>query len=193
LAINPSQAVFHDRHLDFSETTMISRRQFLVTSGGLGAAALVIGVLPKFAASSALVSNASAAEVFEVTHSDSEWHAMLSAEQYEILREEGTERAYSSPLNNEHREGTFACAGCDLPLFSSATKFDSRTGWPSFWAPLDKAVATRQDRSFGVLREEVHCRRCGGHLGHVFDDGPKPTGLRYCMNGLAMTFVPQAT
>jgi len=126
-----------------------------------------------------------------VTHSDSEWRAQLSAEQYEILREEGTERAYSSPLNNEHRKGVFACAGCDLPLFSSDTKFDSRTGWPSFWAPLDNAVATRQDRSFGVLREEVHCRRCGGHLGHVFEDGPKPTGLRYCMNGLALTFKPQ--
>ncbi|VVP66960.1 Peptide methionine sulfoxide reductase MsrB [Pseudomonas fluorescens] len=170
---------------------MLSRRQFLGTCGGLGAAALVIGVLPKFSASTAVISDASAAQVFEVVHSDSEWRAMLSAEQYEILREEVTERAYSSPLNNEHRDGIFACAGCDLPLFSSATKFDSRTGWPSFWAPLDKAVATRQDRSFGVLREEVHCRRCGGHLGHVFDDGPKPTGLRYCMNGLALTFKPQ--
>lgn len=171
---------------------MFSRREFLLASGGLGAAALVIGVLPKFTGSSALVSEASAQEVFEVTHSDSEWHALLSAEQYEILREEGTERAYSSALNNEHRVGTFACAGCDLPLFSSATKFDSRTGWPSFWTPLDNAVATRKDRSFGVVREEVHCRRCGGHLGHVFDDGPKPTGLRYCMNGLAMTFKPQS-
>ncbi|MGF0239707.1 peptide-methionine (R)-S-oxide reductase MsrB [Rhodococcus sp. IEGM1300] len=170
---------------------MFSRRQFLVTSGGVGLAALALGLLPSFATRSALVSEADAAEEFEVTHSDSEWRAMLSAEQYDILREEGTERAYSSALNNEHRDGTFACAGCDLPLFSSATKFDSRTGWPSFWTPLDKAVATRQDRSFGVLREEVHCRRCGGHLGHVFDDGPKPTGLRYCMNGLAMTFEPK--
>lgn len=171
---------------------MFSRRQFLVASGGLGAGALVIGVLPKFSASVALVDEARAAEVFEVTHSDSEWRALLSAEQYEILREEGTERAYSSPLNNEHRKGVFACAGCDLLLFSSDTKFDSRTGWPSFWAPLDNAVATRQDRSFGMLREEVHCRRCGGHLGHLFEDGPKPTGLRYCMNGLALTFKPQA-
>ena len=170
---------------------MFSRRQFLVASGGLGAAALVIGVLPKFAGGSAEVSEARVDEVFEVTHSDSEWRARLNAEQYEVLREEGTERAYSSALNDEHRDGTFACAGCDLPLFSSATKFDSRTGWPSFWAPLDKAVATRQDRSLGVTREEVHCRRCGGHLGHVFDDGPKPTGLRYCMNGLALTFKPQ--
>ena len=171
---------------------MFSRRQFLVASGGLGATALVMGVLPKFSASVALVDEARALEVFEVTHSDSEWRALLSAEQYEILREEGTERAYSSPLNNEHRKGIFTCAGCDLPLFSSDTKFDSRTGWPSFWAPLDNAVATRQDRSFGMLREEVHCRRCGGHLGHVFQDGPKPTGLRYCMNGLALTFKPQA-
>lgn len=171
---------------------MFSRRQFLVASGGLGATALVMGVLPKFSASVALVDEARALEVFEVTRSDSEWRALLSAEQYVILREEGTERAYSSPLNNEHRKGIFACAGCDLPLFSSDTKFDSRTGWPSFWAPLDNAVATRQDRSFGMLREEVHCRRCGGHLGHVFQDGPKPTGLRYCMNGLALTFKPQA-
>jgi peptide-methionine (R)-S-oxide reductase len=171
----------------------ISRRQFLFASGGLGVAALAIGLLPKFSMGTALISDASdasAAEAFEVTHSDSEWHAILSDEQYEILREEGTERAYSSPLNNEHRDGTFACAGCQLPLFSSATKFDSHTGWPSFWAPLDKAVATRQDRSYGMLREEVHCRRCGGHLGHVFDDGPKPTGLRYCMNGLALKFEP---
>ncbi|MEB0044913.1 MULTISPECIES: peptide-methionine (R)-S-oxide reductase MsrB [unclassified Pseudomonas] len=167
---------------------MFSRRQFLLASGGLGATALVLGVLPKFAARSGLVSSADAAQGFEVTHSDSEWRSLLSAEQYAILREEGTERAYTSPLNDEHRAGTFACAGCALPVFSSETKFDSRTGWPSFWAPLDKAVATREDHSFGVLRNEVHCRRCGGHLGHVFDDGPKPTGLRYCMNGLALTF-----
>lgn len=171
---------------------MFSRRQILLTGGGLGLAALVAGVLPKMTMHSALVSEASAAEAFEVTHSDTEWHSMLNAEQYEILRKEGTERAYSSALNDEHRNGTFACAGCDLALFSSSTKFDSRTGWPSFWAPLEHAVATREDRSFGVLREEVHCRRCGGHLGHVFNDGPKPTGLRYCMNGLAMTFEPQS-
>ncbi len=111
---------------------MFSRRHFLLAGGGLGVAAVVVGVLPKFAAISALISEANAGEVFEVTHSDSEWRSKLSAEQYEILREEGTERAYSSALNNEHREGTFACAGCELALFSSATKFDSRTGWPSF-------------------------------------------------------------
>ena len=167
---------------------MFSRRQILVASGGLGVAALVAGVLPKFSSGAALIEQAHADEVFEVSHSDSEWHSLLSDEQYAILREEGTERAYTSPLNDEHRNGTFACAGCDLALFSSATKFDSHTGWPSFWAPLEHAVATRQDRSFGMSRNEVHCRRCGGHLGHVFDDGPKPTGLRYCMNGLAMTF-----
>ncbi|MCU7251007.1 peptide-methionine (R)-S-oxide reductase MsrB [Pseudomonas koreensis] len=171
---------------------MFSRRQILVAGGGLGVAALVSGVLPKFSTATALVSEAHAEEVFEVTHSDSEWRSLLTDEQYRILREEGTERAYSSALNNEHRAGHFACAGCDLALFSSETKFDSRTGWPSFWAPLEHAVATRQDRSFGMSREEVHCRRCGGHLGHVFDDGPKPTGLRYCMNGLAMTFKPAA-
>ncbi|POA20970.1 MULTISPECIES: peptide-methionine (R)-S-oxide reductase MsrB [unclassified Pseudomonas] len=171
---------------------MFSRRQILVASGGLGVAALVAGVLPKFSSGAALIEQAHADEVFEVSHSDSEWHSLLSDEQYAILREEGTERAYTSPLNDEHRNGTFACAGCDLALFSSATKFDSRTGWPSFWAPLEHAVATRQDRSFGMSRNEVHCRRCGGHLGHVFDDGPKPTGLRYCMNGLAMTFKPVA-
>ncbi|QBX43262.1 peptide-methionine (R)-S-oxide reductase MsrB [Pseudomonas fluorescens] len=171
---------------------MFSRRQILVASGGLGVAALVAGVLPKFSSSTGLIEQARADEVFEVSHSDSEWHSLLSDEQYAILREEGTERAYTSPLNDEHRNGTFACAGCDLALFSSATKFDSRTGWPSFWTPLEHAVATRQDRSFGMSRNEVHCRRCGGHLGHVFDDGPKPTGLRYCMNGLAMTFKPVA-
>ena len=112
--------------------------------------------------------------------------------QFDVLRREGTERPYTSPLNDEHRAGTFGCAGCQLALFSSRTKFDSHTGWPSFWAPLDHAVATRIDGSFGVERTEVHCRRCGGHLGHVFDDGPKPTGLRYCMNGVAMNFTPGA-
>jgi peptide-methionine (R)-S-oxide reductase len=106
------------------------------------------------------------------------------------LREAGTERPYSSPLNKEHRDGKFACAGCSLSLFSSATKFDSRTGWPSFWKSLPNAAVTRRDTTLGMVRDEVHCRRCGGHLGHVFDDGPQPTGLRYCMNGLAMTFTP---
>lgn len=135
---------------------------------------------------------AGSSEVFEVTLTDAQWRAKLSPQQYAVLRQESTERPGSSPLNKEHRAGTFACAGCALPLFSSTTKFDSGTGWPSFWKPLDQAVATRTDRSFGMARTEVHCRRCGGHLGHVFNDGPQPTGLRYCMNGLSLQFTPGA-
>jgi peptide-methionine (R)-S-oxide reductase len=127
---------------------------------------------------------------FEVTHTDEEWRKLLAPNQYAVLRKEGTERPYSSPLNNEHREGIFSCAGCSLDAFSSKTKFDSGTGWPSFWQPLPNAVAQTEDKSLGMVRTEVHCRRCGGHLGHVFDDGPKPTGLRYCMNGLALKFTP---
>ena len=125
-----------------------------------------------------------------VAYSDAEWRARLTPEQYEILRKEGTERPFTSPLLHEERKGVFACAGCGLDLFSSATKFDSGTGWPSFWAPLDKAVETHVDQTFGMIRSAVTCRRCDGHLGHVFDDGPKPTGLRYCMNGVALTFKP---
>ncbi|NBA95967.1 peptide-methionine (R)-S-oxide reductase MsrB [Pseudomonas sp. R5(2019)] len=171
---------------------MLSRRQLLVAGGSLGAAALAIGVLPKWlaASSAADAGPATAAQAFEISHTDAQWRALLSAEQYQVLRKEGTERAYSSPLNDEHRAGIFACAGCGLPLFSSTTKFDSHTGWPSFWQPLENAVAVRTDSSYGMVRDEVHCRRCGGHLGHVFNDGPRPTGLRYCMNGLAMTFTP---
>src|SRR6516162_11091868 len=130
------------------------------------------------------------AEEDHVVHSDAEWRAMLSAGQYAILREEGTERPFTSPLLHEERRGIFACAGCGLDLFSSSTKFDSGTGWPSFWAPLDNAVDTHVDRSYGMIRSAVTCHRCDGHLGHVFDDGPKPTGLRYCMNGVALTFKP---
>ncbi|MGP0090793.1 MAG: peptide-methionine (R)-S-oxide reductase MsrB [Xanthobacteraceae bacterium] len=137
-------------------------------------------------------SAASAVETFEVTHSDAEWRKLLTSAQYSVLRQEGTERPYSSPLNHETRAGAFACAGCDLDLFSSKTKFDSHTGWPSFWQPLEHAVGTTQDTTFGMTRTAVHCRRCGGHLGHVFDDGPKPTGLRYCMNGVAMNFGAEA-
>ena len=136
--------------------------------------------------------NSAPDKTFPVEKSDAAWRAQLSPEQYHILRRQGTERPFSSPLNNEHRPGTFVCAGCGQSVFSSETKFDSGTGWPSFWKPLDNAVETSVDRSWFMIRTEVHCAKCGGHLGHVFDDGPKPTGLRYCMNGVAMHFQPKA-
>ena len=126
----------------------------------------------------------------EIRLSEAEWKKRLTPQQYAVLRQESTERAGSSPLDKEKRRGTFICAGCALPLFSSAAKFESGTGWPSFWAPLKNAVGTKEDNTLFVKRTEVHCRRCGGHLGHVFNDGPKPTGLRYCMNGVAMKFRP---
>jgi adenylate cyclase len=130
----------------------------------------------------------STSEKFEVTKTETEWRKVLTPEQFRVLRKHGTERAGSSPLDKEHGQGTFVCAACDLPLFASDTKYDSRTGWPSFWAPIEGATLNSTDRSFFTVRTEVHCRRCGGHLGHVFDDGPKPTGLRYCMNGVALQF-----
>ncbi len=132
------------------------------------------------------------AEAFEVTKSETEWKNALTPEQFHVLRKHGTERPGTSPLNREKRKGTFACAGCDLPLFSSDTKYESGTGWPSFYQPLDNAIGTSTDRSLFMARTEVHCRRCGGHLGHVFNDGPRPTGLRYCMNGVSLKFVPTA-
>jgi peptide-methionine (R)-S-oxide reductase len=127
---------------------------------------------------------------FPVTHTDEEWRQALTPAQFKVLREHGTERAGSSPLNVEKRAGKFVCAGCGQELFPSDTKFESGTGWPSFWAPIEGAVETTEDRSFSMTRTEVHCSRCGGHLGHVFDDGPQPTGQRYCMNGAAMGFKP---
>lgn len=127
---------------------------------------------------------------FEVTKTPEEWKKILTPAQYHVLRDHGTERPFSSPYDKFYEPGVYNCAGCDLPLFSSETKYDSKTGWPSFWKPLDNALGTKEDRSLFFLRIEYHCRRCGGHQGHVFEDGPKPTGLRYCNNGVALKFVP---
>jgi peptide-methionine (R)-S-oxide reductase len=130
---------------------------------------------------------------FAITKTDQEWRESLTPEQFRVLRQHGTERAGTSPLDKEYSQGTFVCAGCGTPLFSSETKFNSGTGWPSFFAPLEDAIETSVDRAFFMTRVEVHCHQCGGHLGHVFEDGPAPTGLRYCMNGVAMKFVPEGT
>jgi len=157
---------------------MNDRRAFLGLAGGATAAIILCGTSAR----------APARERFAVVRSSAEWRRLLGPQRYEILREAATERPFSSSLNKEHRRGTFGCAGCANPLFSSATKFESGTGWPSFWRPLGGAVVTRADKSLMMDRTEVLCARCGGHLGHVFRDGPKPTGLRYCMNGLALRF-----
>ncbi len=165
---------------------MASRRQFLYVAGAtLGLAPIVAWL------GSPTMANSTSAETFPVQKSDAEWRKALTDEQYEVLREHATERAGTSPLNHEKRHGTFVCAGCGQALFSSETKFESGTGWPSFYKPLDHAVATTVDTSYFMVRTEVHCARCGGHLGHLFPDGPKPTGERFCMNGAAMTFNPE--
>ena len=159
----------------------IDRRAFFGFAGA-GAAGLLL-----FGRAS---SGAGAPVHFAVNRSPAQWKQLLGAQRYTILREAGTERAFTSPLLNEHRKGTFTCAGCGEPLFTAGTKFESGTGWPSFYQPLEDAVDTTVDRSLFMARTEVHCARCGGHLGHVFPDGPKPTGLRYCMNGVALGFKP---
>ena len=171
---------------DFNMQNPLTRR-FVLTAGVSAVSVAVVG-LPGLA-----FRRAEAATLpgkFEVVHTDEEWRKLLTPNQYAVLRHEGTERPGTSQLNHEHRAGRFSCAGCALELFSSKTKFDSGTGWPSFWQPLEHAVLENRDNSLGIVRTEVVCRRCGGHLGHVFDDGPKPSGLRYCMNGVVMTFNP---
>jgi peptide-methionine (R)-S-oxide reductase len=163
---------------------MLSRR----TIGKATFASLLAGlVVPRLATAGA------PAATFEITRSPAEWKKLLSPEAYYVLREHGTERAGTSPLDKTYAAGMYHCAGCDLPLYASDTKFDSGTGWPSFWKAVDNAVGTSVDKSLFVTRTEVHCRRCGGHLGHIFPDGPKPTGDRHCINGVALKFVPKAS
>ena len=144
-------------------------------------------------AGTAILASGGKAATFEVRHSPAEWRRKLGAARFHILREAGTERPFSSPLLKEKRKGHFACAGCGLPLFSSSAKYDSGTGWPSFWKALPNAIVYERDLSHGMVRTEERCRRCGGHLGHLFDDGPRPTGKRHCINGLSLTFRPQRT
>jgi peptide-methionine (R)-S-oxide reductase len=165
---------------------MLNRRALLTAGVALSA----LAATTKFSEAETMSTTEQAIDFKKL--SDAEWRKRLNAEQYNVLRKHGTERAGTSPLNKEKGKGTFACAGCDLPLFSSDTKFESGTGWPSFYQPLANAVDTTTDRSFFMTRTEVNCHRCAGHLGHVFDDGPKPTGLRYCMNGVAMKFIPES-
>lgn len=160
---------------------MLNRRQFV----GLG----LVSTLALLAAGRTIAGQPEAK--FEITKTEEEWKKILTPAQFDVLRKHGTERPFSSPLDKLYDPGTYHCAGCDLPLFSSDTKYNSTTGWPSFWKPLENAVGTKPDWSLFVPRTEVHCRRCGGHLGHVFEDGPKPTGLRYCMNGVALKFEPR--
>lgn len=166
----------------------LNRRLFLTASS----TAMVVGAVGVAVGGIKFMSTANAGTtITPIKKTDAEWKEILTNEQYRVLRKEGTERAGTSPLNNEKRVGMFHCAGCDLPLFSSETKYDSGTGWPSFYQALDNAVGTKSDYWLGYKRTEYHCARCGGHQGHIFNDGPAPTGLRYCNNGVALTFKPK--
>ncbi|QPC86604.1 peptide-methionine (R)-S-oxide reductase MsrB [Mesorhizobium sp. NBSH29] len=166
----------------------MKRRDFLFTS------AAAIAALAGFAAlrKTGIGMGQAQASGFEITKTEAEWRAILSEAQFAVLREEDTERPNSSPLNTEKRKGVFHCAGCDLAAYSSEVKFDSGTGWPSFWQSLPNSIGTKEDDTLFTTRTEAHCRRCGGHFGHIFDDGPKPTGKRHCLNGVALTFKPSA-
>ncbi len=163
----------------------MTRRNTLLGLGIGGVVAAVAGLRGLLGSQPA---QAATPVVYELTRLDAEWKNQLQPAQYRVLRQAGTETPYTSPLNKEKRSGSYHCAGCALPLFSSKTKFESGTGWPSFWKAMDQAVVEDSDTTLFMKRVEVLCRRCGGHLGHVFDDGPKPTGLRYCMNGVALNF-----
>jgi peptide-methionine (R)-S-oxide reductase len=175
-------------HDDSHSRASDGRRRMLF---GLAAGLTTSGffLMTRFGASQA---NAESSDPFEVAHGEAEWRALLTSEQFQVLRQQGTERPFSSPLDREKRDGTFSCAGCDNALFSSKAKFDSGTGWPSFWQPLPNAVNDTTHATMGMFGAEIRCRRCGGHLGHVFDDGPPPTGLRYCINGVALKFTKAA-
>lgn len=160
---------------------MAINRRNLIATGGLAAISAGLGWRAA----------AAPAKTFEISYTEAEWRKKLTPPQFAVLRKHATERPFTSPLDKEKRAGTFLCAGCALPVYPSRTKFDSRTGWPSFWQALPKAVGTSIDNTLGMQRVEVHCRRCGGHLGHIFDDGPPPTGKRHCINGLALSFSPR--
>ena len=164
----------------------MNRRNFLLSSAAIAvSAAGAVAVLRMGKPSAAMAGS------FEVEKTEAEWRSILSPEQFAVLRQEDTEPSGSSPLNNEKRKGIFHCAGCDLAAYSSETKYESGTGWPSFWQSLPDAIGTKEDNTLFMTRTEVHCRRCGGHFGHIFDDGPPPTGKRHCLNGLALTFRPE--
>ena len=168
----------------------MKKRTFLWAAIAMGSSAFLTRYLFGDSQDMASTNAKTTPQQFEISKTEQEWRKVLTPEQFRVLRQHGTERAGSSPLDQEYGQGTYVCAGCDLPLFPSETKYNSSTGWPSFYAPIEDAIGTAIDKSFFMTRTEVHCRRCGGHLGHVFLDGPKPTGKRYCMNGVALKFIP---